>query len=92
MTFAGTCAPVVTPLGSDGSLDEATLRANVERYMRSSQTDIVVLGSHGKAPQLDDDEADRAIAAARQAPPAVITAPREPVQALGLVEEHHAAC
>ncbi|MGE0042584.1 MAG: dihydrodipicolinate synthase family protein [Vicinamibacterales bacterium] len=70
MTFAGTYTPIVTPFAADGSLDTAAMRANAERYMRSTLTGLVVLGSNGEAPQLDDDEADRAIAAAREGVPA----------------------
>ncbi|MGE3277011.1 MAG: dihydrodipicolinate synthase family protein [Vicinamibacterales bacterium] len=70
MTFAGTYTPIVTPFTPGGDLDAAGLAANVQRYMRSSLTGLVVLGSNGEAPQLDDYEADRAIAAARDHVPA----------------------
>src|SRR5262245_65315263 len=68
--FAGIYTPLITPFASSGALDESGLRANVERYMRSSLAGLVVLGSNGEAPQLDDDEADRAIAVVRSAMPA----------------------
>jgi 4-hydroxy-2-oxoglutarate aldolase len=51
-------------------VDEAGLRGNVRRWMSSSLTGIVVLGSNGEAPQLDDDEADRVVAVAREEVPA----------------------
>jgi 4-hydroxy-2-oxoglutarate aldolase len=63
--FAGVYTPIVTPFRDDDTLDEAALRANVRRWMTSTLTGIVVLGSNGEAPQLDDDEADRVIAVAR---------------------------
>ena len=68
-TLAGIFTPIVTPFAPDGSLDEAGLKANVERYMTTPLTGLVVLGSNGEAPQLEDAEADRAIAVARSAMP-----------------------
>lgn len=67
--FAGIYTPLITPFTSTGGLDESGLRSNVERYMRSPLTGLVVLGSNGEAPQLEDDEADRAIAVVRSAMP-----------------------
>ncbi len=67
--FAGVYTPLATPFAADGSLDERGLTANVERYLRSPLTGLVVLGSNGEAPQLDDVEADRAIAVVRAAMP-----------------------
>ncbi len=69
-SLAGIYAPVVTPFTTSGDLDEDALRFNADRYMQSSLTGLVVLGSNGEAPQLDEDEADRAIAAVRSAVPA----------------------
>jgi 4-hydroxy-2-oxoglutarate aldolase len=63
--FAGVYTPIVTPFRTDDTVDEAGLRANVRRWMASPLTGIVVLGSNGEAAQLDDDEADRVVAAAR---------------------------
>ena len=67
--FAGVYTPLATPFAADGSLDERGLTANVERYLQTPLTGLVVLGSNGEAPQLDDDEADRAIALVRAAMP-----------------------
>ena len=64
-TFAGVYTPIITPFRSDDTLDEHGLRTNVARWMTSSLTGLVVLGSNGEAPQLDDDEADRVIDIAR---------------------------
>jgi 4-hydroxy-2-oxoglutarate aldolase len=67
--FAGVYTPIVTPFRDDDTVDEAGLRANVRRWMSSPLTGIVVLGSNGEAPQLDDDEADRVVAVARDEVP-----------------------
>lgn len=67
--FAGVYTPLATPFAADGSLDERGLAANVERYLRTPLTGLVVLGSNGEAPQLDDAEADRSIAVVRAAMP-----------------------
>lgn len=67
--FAGVYTPLATPFAADGSLDKRGLKANVERYLRSPLTGLVVLGSNGEAPQLDDAEADRAIAVVRESMP-----------------------
>ena len=67
--FAGIYTPLVTPFAADGSLDARALARNVERYLRSPLTGLVVLGSNGEAPQLEEDEADRAIETVRDAMP-----------------------
>ena len=59
--FSGIFTPIATPFRGDDTLDEHGLRANVARWMRTPLTGLVVLGSNGEAPQLDDDEADRVI-------------------------------
>jgi 4-hydroxy-2-oxoglutarate aldolase len=68
--FAGVYTPIATPFRSDDTLDEPGLRANVARWMRTPLTGLVVLGSNGEAPQLDEDEADRVIAIVRDGMPA----------------------
>ncbi|HEX5633963.1 MAG TPA: dihydrodipicolinate synthase family protein [Gemmatimonadales bacterium] len=67
--FAGVYTPIVTPFRRDDTVDEAGLRDNVKRWMSSTLTGIVVLGSNGEAPQLSDDEADRVVAVAREEVP-----------------------
>src|SRR5436190_14019204 len=67
--FAGIYTPLATPFAADGSLDAGALTRNVEKYLRSPLTGLVVLGSNGEAPQLDDAEADLAIATVRDAMP-----------------------
>jgi 4-hydroxy-2-oxoglutarate aldolase len=59
--FAGIYTPIVTPFTDDGDIDVRGVAANVDRYLASPLTGLVVLGSNGEAAQLDDDEADRLI-------------------------------
>jgi 4-hydroxy-2-oxoglutarate aldolase len=67
--FAGVYTPLATPFAADGSLDSSALRRNVEKYLASPLTGLVVLGSSGEAAQLDDYEADLAIKTVRAAMP-----------------------
>ena len=67
--FAGIFTPIPTPFRPDDTLDEVGLRANIGRWMRTPLTGLVVLGSNGEAPQLEDAEADRIIAIARDEVP-----------------------
>jgi 4-hydroxy-2-oxoglutarate aldolase len=66
--LAGLYTPIVTPFRHD-TVDDAAIRRNVERYLQTRLTGLVVLGSNGEAVLLDDGEADRVIAAARSAMP-----------------------
>lgn len=68
--FAGVYTPIATPFRRDDTLDEQGLRANVARWMGTPLTGLVVLGSNGEAPQLEEDEADRVIAIVREGMPA----------------------
>lgn len=67
--LSGLYTPIVTPFRHD-TVDDAAIRRNVERYMQTRLTGLVVLGSNGEAVLLDDSEAERVIAAARSAMPA----------------------
>lgn len=67
--FTGIYTPIVTPFLPDDTVDERALRRNVVRWMGTSLTGLVVLGSNGEAPQLEEDEADRVIAAVREEVP-----------------------
>ena len=60
-SFTGIFTPIVTPFGRDGTFDAEGMRRNVERWMATPLTGLVVLGSNGEAPQLEDNEADRVI-------------------------------
>ena len=67
--FAGIYTPIVTPFTSHGDLDEKGMITNVDRYLKSPLTGLVVLGSNGEAAQLEDHEADRAIELVRDRVP-----------------------
>jgi 4-hydroxy-2-oxoglutarate aldolase len=67
--FAGVFTPIVTPFTATDTLDEPALRRNVAHWMKTPLHGLVVLGSNGEAPQLDDAEADRVIALARDEVP-----------------------
>jgi 4-hydroxy-2-oxoglutarate aldolase len=67
--FAGIYTPLATPFAADGSLDASALARNVEKYLASPLTGLVVLGSNGEAAQLEDHEADVAIKTVRAAMP-----------------------
>ena len=67
--FAGIYTPLATPFAADGSLDTRALTSNVEKYLKSPLTGLVVLGSNGEAPQLEEHEADLAIKTVRAAMP-----------------------
>ena len=69
MRLEGVLPPIPTPFADD-RVDEAAMRANVARWMRTRVRGVVVLGSNGEAPLLAEDESDAAIAAARDAVPA----------------------
>lgn len=64
MNLEGIFPPITTPFRDD-RLDEPRLKANVRRWLDTGLHGIVVLGSSGEAVLLEDDECDRAIAAAR---------------------------
>lgn len=61
----GIFAPVTTPFAGD-EVDLAAFRRNARHYATTPLAGLVVLGSNGEAPSLDDDESDALIAAARE--------------------------
>lgn len=67
--FAGIYTPLATPFTADGALDTRGLASNVEKYLQSPLTGLVVLGSNGEAPQLEEHESDLAIKTVRDAMP-----------------------
>lgn len=67
--FAGVFTPIATPFTSDDTIDEKGLASNVKRWMTTPLTGLVVLGSNGEAPQLDDDEADHVVEIVRAGVP-----------------------
>ncbi len=64
----GIFPPTATPL-LDDEIDPAAFRANVDRWMRTGLRGLVVLGSNGEAPLLDDEESVRLVATAREGVP-----------------------
>ena len=68
MHINGVFPPIPTPF-TDGQVDVAAMASNVERWMATRIRGVVVLGSNGEAPLLDEAESDAAIAAARDAVP-----------------------
>jgi 4-hydroxy-2-oxoglutarate aldolase len=67
--LAGIFTPIATPFRQDEAIDEAGLRANVARWMRTPLAGLVVLGSNGEAAQLEDTEGDRVVSIVREAVP-----------------------
>jgi len=67
--FVGVFTPIATPFTSNDTVDEKGLASNVKRWMTTPLTGLVVLGSNGEAPQLDDDEADRVVEIVRAGVP-----------------------
>lgn len=68
MNLHGIFPPIPTPF-SDGSVDSRGLAANISRWMRTRLSGVIVLGSNGEAPLLEDAEADVIVATAREAVP-----------------------
>ena len=69
MLPVGVYAPVPTAFDERGEIDLARFRTALARWAASPLTGLVVLGSNGEAPFVDDDESDRVIAAAREEVP-----------------------
>jgi 4-hydroxy-2-oxoglutarate aldolase len=70
MVLRGVFAPIPTPFDRNEQLDLPALRAACARWASSPLAGLVVLGSTGEAVLLDEDEADRTVAAARESWPA----------------------
>lgn len=66
MSIQGVFAPIPTPFTDTGELDFAGWRSNITRWMGTRLHGLVLLGSNGEAPLIDDDEAERLIGEARQ--------------------------
>jgi len=67
--FSGIFTPIVTPFTAADAVDEAALQGNVDRWMKTPLTGLVVLGSNGEAAQLEDAEADRVVEIVRDRVP-----------------------
>jgi 4-hydroxy-tetrahydrodipicolinate synthase len=61
---AGVHSVLVTPFGSDESLDEASLRTLLDYYVSAGVAGVLVLGVLGEAEKLSDAERERVQAAA----------------------------
>ena len=66
----GIFPPMPTVFDADGAPDLGAIRANVTRWMRTDLVGVLALGSNGEATALDEDEADRVVAAVREVMPA----------------------
>ena len=65
MQLRGVFPPIPTPFTND-AVDHRALTSNIERWMRTRLAGVVVLGSNGEAPLLEDAEADAVIETARK--------------------------
>ena len=59
--FSGAITALVTPMNADGSLDEATLVAMVERQIDAGINGLVPVGTTGESPTLSAEEDQRVI-------------------------------
>lgn len=69
MDLSGVFSPIPTPFTTDDTVDAAALRTALGKWVQTPLAGFVVLGSNGEAAFLDDEEAARAIGAAREAVP-----------------------
>lgn len=84
MNLRGIFPPIPTPFSSD-TIDHKALAANIGRWMRTPLSGLVVLGSNGEAPLLEDVEADAVIDTARA------NIPRDRTMIVGVGRESTAA-
>ena len=61
--------PMATVFDRDGNVDGHAISSNVSKWIQAGVGGVVALGSNGEAPFVDEDEADRVIAAARESVP-----------------------
>ncbi|MES9994384.1 MAG: 4-hydroxy-tetrahydrodipicolinate synthase [Candidatus Thiodiazotropha sp.] len=54
--FQGSMVAMITPMGEDGSLDDAALRSLVEFHVEQGSDAIVAVGTTGESATLDEDE------------------------------------
>jgi 4-hydroxy-2-oxoglutarate aldolase len=66
-SFAGIYPPIATPFDQEERVDLAALRHNVAKWGESALAGLVVLGSNGEFPLVDDDERDPIISAVVEA-------------------------
>ena len=68
--FSGVFAPIPTPFGEDGEIAYGALRDNLARWARTRLAGLVVLGSNGEFPLLDQDEKEALVGFVREHFPA----------------------
>lgn len=68
VNLRGIFPPITTPFRDD-ELDIEGLKSNVVRWMKTRLAGVLVLGSNGEGPALDQEESFRAAAAARECVP-----------------------
>lgn len=61
--------PMATVYDRAGDIDSPAISSNVSKWIQAGVGGVVALGSNGEAPFVEEDEADRVIAAARAAVP-----------------------
>lgn len=61
--------PVATPFGADGAIDESAFQANVKVHVEQGMDGVLVAGSSGEAPLLDDRERFELLSLARSCLP-----------------------
>ena len=61
--------PMATVFDRDGTVDGRAISSNVAKWIQAGVGGVVALGSNGEAPFVEEDEADRVIAAARESVP-----------------------
>jgi 4-hydroxy-2-oxoglutarate aldolase len=64
VNLEGVFPPIPTPFADD-SIDHNSMAGNISRWMQTRLAGLVVLGSNGEAPLLDDAESDEVIETAR---------------------------
>lgn len=64
-SLAGLFLPVVTPFAKSGDLDVAAFESNLRAHRESGIAGIVIAGSNGEAPLLDEKERRSLVASAR---------------------------
>lgn len=66
---SGLMVPVVSTFAADGEIDSAAFRKNIALHLEHHMDGVLVAGSSGEAPLLDDAERRLLIAAARESLP-----------------------
>ena len=69
MDIGGIYPPIATPFTDDGVVDADAVRFNVARWMTTGLRGLVVLGSNGEAPFVDEDEAHDLVSLVREGVP-----------------------